>query len=172
MLCCALWRQVEIYEFEKTELNSQEEMEKAARQYAEEQLAALQVECSGLVAARGQAAAQMAAMRVEFEGIQAEAAAQHDAMRAEAAALNNTIVQVTAVAWRVRKGGSGAGLRARVHVCMRAWGGCLCKTSASSADCCTAAAAPRACCCARLPPRSCRPSATPCWTGSTCLTCS
>jgi hypothetical protein len=73
---------VEIYEFEKTELNSQEEMEKQARQYAEEQLQAMQVEMQQLMQAKAAQAAEILAMRQEFKGIQQQAQERHNTMRA------------------------------------------------------------------------------------------
>lgn len=91
---------MEIYEFEKTELNSQEEMEKQARQYAEEQVQHMQVEMQQLMQAKSAQAAQMLSMRQEFEGIQLQAQRQHDAMKQEHAQLAATITQVTA---RVRQ---------------------------------------------------------------------
>jgi DNA repair exonuclease SbcCD ATPase subunit len=80
LCCCRV--QVEIYEFEKTELNSQEEMEKQARQYAEEQLQAMQVEMQQLMQAKAAQAAQMLALKQEFEAIQRDAQEKHNAMRA------------------------------------------------------------------------------------------
>eukprot|EP00775_Hariotina_reticulata_P004712 gene4712-4962_t len=88
-----LREQVEIYEFEKTELNSQEEMEKQARQYAEEQLQQLQVEIQQLLQAKSAQASQMLSMRQEFEGFQQEAQRQHEAMLQQHAALQGTIAQ-------------------------------------------------------------------------------
>jgi uncharacterized protein (DUF111 family) len=73
---------VEIYEFEKTELNSQEEMEKQARQYAEEQLQAMQVELQQMMQAKAAQAAQILALKQEFEAIQRDAQEKHNAMRA------------------------------------------------------------------------------------------
>lgn len=74
--------QLEIYEFEKEERNSQDEMEKQARQYAEEQLQVAQGEVSQLMQAKQAQADQMRALREEFMGIQQAAQQQHNAMRA------------------------------------------------------------------------------------------
>lgn len=75
-------QQLEIYEFEKEERNSQDEMEKQARQYAEEQLQVAQGEVSQLMQAKQAQADQMRALREEFMGIQQAAQQQHNAMRA------------------------------------------------------------------------------------------
>lgn len=72
-----VFSQVEIYEFEKTELNSQEEMEKQARQYAEEQLQTAQMELQAMRQAKNTHQAQMVALKQEFEGLRQEAARQH-----------------------------------------------------------------------------------------------
>jgi hypothetical protein len=61
-LCCA---QVDIYEFEKTELNSQEEMEKQARLYAEEQLQEAKMALQAERQAKGERDAQLKALRQE-----------------------------------------------------------------------------------------------------------
>jgi uncharacterized protein YPO0396 len=100
---------VDIYEFEKMELNSQEEMEKAARQYAEEQLAAVQGELKAAHQAAAAQAAQAAALWQQCQGLQAQADAQHQADQEQAAQLQQRVTQVG--------GGVVGGLQGCVHVC-------------------------------------------------------
>jgi hypothetical protein len=57
-------------------------MEKQARQYAEEQLQAMQVEMQQLMQSKAAQAAEMLALRQEFKGIQEQAQQEHNAMRA------------------------------------------------------------------------------------------
>lgn len=85
---------MEIYEFEKTELNSQEEMEKQARQYAEEQLEDMRVEMQRLLQAKNAQSQQILNMQQEFEGRQQEAQMHCDALKQEHTHLANTVAQV------------------------------------------------------------------------------
>lgn len=85
---------MDIYEFEKTELNSQEEMEKQARQYAEEQLQMTQMQMQGMRQAHNEQHAAMQALKQEFEGLRQEAARKHLQDKEEALALEQRLTQV------------------------------------------------------------------------------
>lgn len=83
-----------MYEFEKTELNSQEDMEKQARQYAEEQLEDMRVEMQQLIQARHAQAQQIVSMQQEYEARQRDAQMQYDMLNQEHARLAHTVAQV------------------------------------------------------------------------------
>ena len=86
--------QVDIYEFEKMEMTSQEEMEKQARQYAEEQRQAAQMELQAMRQAKNAQQAQLVALRQEFEGLRQEAAHRHQQDKEVAQALEHKVAQV------------------------------------------------------------------------------
>lgn len=92
--CVCVSLQVDIYEFEKTELNSQEEMEKQARLYAEEQLQeakmALQCERQAKAELQGQVKAKMQ----EFAELLQEATQKHEQEKERALALQQQLEQV------------------------------------------------------------------------------
>lgn len=104
--------QVDIYEFEKTELNSQEEMEKQARLYAEEQLQeakmALQCERQAKAELQGQIKAKMQ----EFAGLLEEATQKHTQEKERNAALQQQLEQVRGVPARC----FGSGLLGAAHL--------------------------------------------------------
>lgn len=88
------WVQVDIYEFEKTELNSQEEMEKQARLYAEEQLQEAKMALQAERQAKGELYAQLEGMRREFAGAQEDAKREHELEKQQNLALQAQLEQV------------------------------------------------------------------------------